>query len=472
MRFITFFILSVFIFLIIAPDRLEPSSYKSTDSAWVSIKNQKIDLTRPLSLTELIDIALRNNPNTRKAWKNTLVAKTLKQQSLSAYYPQANVSAEVTREKKIDTNPQANLDDLHYGPAFKITYLLLDCGGRKGTVEETSQRIISADFQYNQAIQDALLGVEKSYYALYSARSGLEAAESDLENAKADFVLTHERYYVGLVSKPDLLAAKSSYDNAIYALENAKGALKDAKANLAQVIGLAADADLNISSPSKDMPADITEEDISRVIEEAIAKRPDIASVRAELKAKKAEIKIAQSNLFPTLNLGGSAGMNQYRHYGDIRYKEHDREYAGYASVNWDIFDGFYNLNKKRQAQKEADAQYETLIQAEIAASVDVWTKYYSYNTALKKFQSSEALFESVNSSYNLALESFKVGLKSKQDLLGAQSGLSDARSKLIDSRKDVFISLAELAHATGSLDAKIEQAKTSMEYKGDNKND
>jgi len=60
-------------------------------------------------------------------------------------------------------------------------------------------------------------------------------------------------------------------------------------------------------------------------------------------------------------------------------------------------------------------------------------------------------------SAYDLALESYKAGLKSILDLLDAESKLSDARSKLIQSKKDVFVALANLAHATGSTGAKME---------------
>jgi len=54
--------------------------------------------------------------------------------------------------------------------------------------------------------------------------------------------------------------------------------------------------------------------------------------------------------------------------------------------------------------------------------------------------------------SHDLALEGYSEGLKSMLDLLQAQSSLSDARAKLIDSEKGLFIAVAELAHATGTL--------------------
>ena len=39
-------------------------------------------------------------------------------------------------------------------------------------------------------------------------------------------------------------------------------------------------------------------------------------------------------------------------------------------------------------------------------------------------------------------------------DLLQAQSALSEARAKFVDSRKGLFVAVAELAHATGTLKA------------------
>ena len=83
-----------------------------------------------------------------------------------------------------------------------------------------------------------------------------------------------------------------------------------------------------------------------------------------------------------------------------------------------------------------------------------MWTKYYNYNTAVKKLKFSQAYFESSLASHDLALEGYAEGLKSMLDLLQAQSALSDSRAKFIDSQKGLFVAVAELAHATGTLSA------------------
>jgi len=103
-------------------------------------------------------------------------------------------------------------------------------------------------------------------------------------------------------------------------------------------------------------------------------------------------------------------------------------------------------------AEANAAQARESLASAEISASADVWTKYYAFNTAVGKYKFATAFFETSQESYNLALESYNAGLKSILDLLQSQSSLSSARSQLISAKKDLFTTLADLAHATGTL--------------------
>ena len=444
---------------------------KIADPVWASIRKQKVDPSKFLSLTQLIDMALRNNPQTRQAWKNTAVARAIEKQAESKLYPALTISEKITREKGI-SNTGVKDNDYYFGPSAQLTYLLLDFGGRSAGIEETLQKVLQADSQYNQSIQDLLLNVEKSYYSLYSAQSAEEAAQLDTENAKADYDLAQKKYEVGLVAKLDVLQAKSNYEDSLYTLEDAKGKVKSAKAELAQVIGVAADTMFDIAVPAKELPTNINEEDVTALIEEAMGKRPDIQAYRADLQSKKAALKAATSDLLPKLNLGATAGQDQYHYYGASQANSSAHDYTGYASVDWDIFDGFYNLNKRKQAKGELDIAYEALIQAELAASADVWVNYYDYNTAVRKLEFSRAFFDTAETSYDLALESYNAGLKSILDLLSAQSKLSDARSKFIQSREDVFVAIAQMAHATGSSNVSSQSLKSGQMPRGMDKND
>ncbi|MCX5716682.1 MAG: TolC family protein [Candidatus Omnitrophica bacterium] len=427
----------------------------TSDPAWDSIRKQKVSSEKPFTLAELVDMALRNNPTTRQAWETIRVTEFQKKQVQSTLYPQATVAATATRTKTSANQSAADVDDLSYGPSFQITYLLFDFGGRGANIEEAAKNVVAANFQLNQSIQDLVLNVETAYYDLHSADSGLKAAQTDLANAKKVFYSAEQRFDVGLASKLDVLQAKANYEDALYSFESAKAALRNAKANLAKIIGLSADTKFEIAQPSKEIPTAITDNDISNLIEEAIMKRPDISYTRAILQAKQAAVRAANSDLLPSVSLGGSAEANKYHYYDVHKAENDDHTYAGYLQVNWDVFDGFYNLNKKRQTEAEAAVEYEKLIEAELQVSADVWSSYYDFSSAVVKLRFSRAFLDTANTTYELALESYNTGLKSILDLLDAQSKLSDARSKLIQSQRDVFVALAQLMHSTGSLHAK-----------------
>jgi TolC family type I secretion outer membrane protein len=421
------------------------------DPAWTFVRGKRIN-AGPLTLAQLVDIAMHYNPSTRQAWESVRSAEFQKKQEQSQWYPQVEVSADVTRQKTVATQTFADVNNWNYGPTAKITYLLLDFGGRGGAIEEASQNITAANYQLNQTMQDALLDVETAYYGLHSATAGLKAARSDLANAKKVFYSAQQRFDVGLASKLDVLQAKANYDSTRYSLENAKLGVKTARADLAQVIGFPADTKFEVAPPSGPVPTQVTDKDVEALIEEAIRRRPDIIAAQATLKAKDAAIKAANSDLWPNLNLGGSASANKYKELGAEKTREHDHSYSAYASVDWDVFDGFYNLNKKHQAEADAALQYEKLIETELQVSADVWSKYYTFDAAVSKLRFSRSYLHTAGASYELALESYNAGLKSILDLLDAQSKLSDARSQVIQSEKDVFVALAGLAHSTGAL--------------------
>jgi TolC family type I secretion outer membrane protein len=444
---------------------LPPAPEKVTETAVEPVKEipqpktiqtpapaQKIDSTRPLTLAELIDIGLSNNPQTRQAWDNVRLAQTKEKQAESTLYPQLTVAAQITRERDKATSPLNDINDMHYGPSATLTYLILDFGGRNAQIEQTIQEIVAADSQYNQAIQDLLLDVETAYYKFYSAQSAQEAAEDDVKNTKADFDAAQLRFEVGLVPQLDVLQAKSDYESSLYNLEEAKGQVKNTKAGLAQAIGVSADTEFEIAKPSTLLPNNIDEGDVKAMIEDALIKRPDVAALRANIKAQEAAIKSAFSNMMPTLNAGATGQTDQYKYYSNPKTKEHDRDGTVYASVNWDVFDGFYNLNKKREAERQLDIAKDKLAQKESAVSTDVWTKYYDFDTAASKLVYSEAFLNTSRTSYELAFESYNAGLKSILDLLRAESNLSQAKSRFIQSKEDLFIALAELAHAKGML--------------------
>ena len=83
---------------------------------------------------------------------------------------------------------------------------------------------------------------------------------------------------------------------------------------------------------------------------------------------------------------------------------------------------------------------------------LEVWTSYYNLKTAEQRVRTSEDLLQSATESYQVALGRYRAGVGSILDLLSAQSALEGARAQRVQAKSDWFVSLAQLAHDTGTL--------------------
>lgn len=441
------------------PPKWEKAS-KKPDTYWKEIRERKF-MAESVGLGEIIESALSNNPSTSKAIADAKAAQARVKQSESKWYPKVDLQTQVTRYRRTDEWDVNEQNRLYATPEGSLTFLLFDFGGRASRVREAMNNLVAANFSYNQTVLDVILSAQKAYLSYFSAMAQLDAAEDDVNDAKTTYYAADQKFRAGIVTMLDVLQAKSTYDNALYTREQRRGDLKTAQGNIAKAMGLPADTEIRIEMPKPKTPPDITKENISKVIEYAIGKRPDIASQRAGVAAKAAALSAANSDLWPTLNLGGSIDNNYFDYSGIEKSRTsldgYNSEYTGYVNVTWNVFDGFYNYSKRNEAKALYKAEQEKLLKAEIDASADVWNKFYAYKTSVSKLSASEALFESSKKSYELANESYDAGLKSIIDLLKSQSDLSTARGKLISSRVDVFTSLADLAHAVGLMTTGVE---------------
>jgi len=402
----------------------------------------------------LADIALRGNPATRKAWNNARAAAAQVEQARGYFLPTLVGTAGGTRQDTAAHPDSFDQDYLKYGPGLQLNYLVLNFGGgREAAVEQALQTVYAADFAFNRSIQDVLLAMETAYYSLISAQSGIEAAQASVKDAQLTLDTAKERTAAGVGTVLDVLHAQASYDQSQYKLANVKGLLQTARGNLAQALGLPADTTVDVEPPTVDVPAAFTNQDVRRLIDEALNRRPDIAALRATLAAKRAAIRVAGSMLWPSLYLNGAVNRDYYSTYGGMDYQDNDWAYNAGVNLQWTLFDGLQTLNARRAAAAQADAAQAQLVQAELAASGDVWTFYANYETALEKHSFSLAYLKSTSASYDLALDSYRSGLSSMLDVISAESELAQARMQNITARQDTFTALVNLAYATGLLE-------------------
>jgi len=433
-----------------------PEKSYQMNAKWEAIRQSTWSVTGQVVMAQLIDQAVMANPTLRQAWLNAKEAETKIDQAKSLYYPSLSVSADGQQGRSDNNALSLATDVTSYGPDATLQWLLLDFGGRRASLRAAAEQLLSSNYQFNQTLQDLLRDVQVGYYSLYSAQASVAAATANVDAALKTLDSAKQREAAGLGIHLDVLQAQSDYDRALYNQEDARAAVYTAKGQLAQIIGLPADTPLTIADPETKPPSmdDLPRETISTIIDNAMNNRPDIAALRSMLSAAEYTIKSKNSDLYPKFIIGGQAEKTWNSYSEDQLTNSDSYTYLGSLGVTWDLFDGFLNLSKKRAAEAQYQVALAQLQNAELAASADVWSKYYAFVTSTKKLTFAETSLASSEEAYNQTLDSYNAGLKDIVSLLNAQSQLSTARSSRVTAENELNIAFIDLAHATGSLTA------------------
>jgi outer membrane protein len=403
---------------------------------------------KTLTLAEILDIALRNNPDTRAAWFEARSAWENFRSKKSDYYPSANLTANLTHVKQSAVGGEFIFKQTTYGPALSLSYLLLDFGTRRGQLESAEQDYIASSLNQNSVIQNVILQVEQAYISYLKEKALLAAAEVSLKDAREHFNAAEERHRAGVATIADVLQAKTAVSQAVLAQQTSQGQIQSLRGGLATTMGLPATTDIDVGTLPEEIPSLEYEGNVDRLLEEAVKKRPDLAAARARALGAEKEVKKVRGDGLPTVSLTS----NLTRIYYPDRDNTHTNNYSFGLVFDYPLFTGLqnhYNLLKAKADAETARAQADSLSNQVI---LEVWVSYYGLKTARQKIQTSSDLLDSAQESEKVALERYKAGVGSILDLLAAQSALADARAQEISSRTDWFFSLAQLSHDIGAL--------------------
>lgn len=423
--------------------------------SWQALRDERPDFSKPLTLAELSDLALRNNPASRQAWNEARAAVAQVEKVRGNFMPTVTAVGSGSRQWKDSDRTMLNQDFVRYGPSLELDYLVMSFGGgRSAAVEQALQTVYAADFAFNRTIQTVLRSVAEAYHGLVSARAGIGAAEANLKDAQTALDTAKARMVQEVGTQLDVLQAQAALDRAQSALAGAQGLEATARSGLARALGVPADSPVEVAAPAEGLPDVPESAQVSRMIDEALGRRPDIAALRARLAAGEAAIRVAGAARWPMLYLQGQVAQSEAQVWaGEEMMSEREWGYGAGLSLRWTLFDGLQTISDKHAAEAQAAAARDQLRQAEVAASAEVWDGVHACVTARKKHEASEAFLRSATAAHELAKDSYAAGLSTMLDLLGAENVLAQARSEQIAARQAVFTALAELAWATGAME-------------------
>ena len=256
---------------------------------------------RGLTLAEIVDLGLRNNPATRLAWANAQTAAATYGSQRGEWLPTIDGNVDATRIKTAATQGRTSVQQSVLTPSVSLSYLLFDFGGRTGRIAGARQRLIAASFTHNAAIQDVVLQIQVAYFQYLANRALVGAQRTTFDEAQTNLTAAEERRRVGLATIADVLQARTAASQAQLDLETIEGNLQTARGSLAVALGLPANFPYDVDSTVAIGPVASIADSVDIIIAHALEGRPDLAAIRAEAEAARADISDARSALLPSL---------------------------------------------------------------------------------------------------------------------------------------------------------------------------
>ena len=402
---------------------------------------------RQLSLVDVVDLALRNNPATRASWAQARAAASLFGSARGAYYPTVNGNATLSRIQSPATSTRSAGKRTEYGPSIALNYLLLDFGGRSGSVESARQNLFAANLAHNATLQNTVLQAEVAYFTYMATSALLIAERSAVAEAQANLTAAQRRNTVGLATIADVLQARTALSQEKLNLETTQGNLQAARGSLASALGLPANLPFELEPLPTAIPVGMITQSVDSVINDALRNRPDLAAARAQAAAAAAQVRVARAAELPALTLGSNAA----------RTFSNPQSFAGPSysvalGLAIQIFNGFSHQYDVAAARAQADAATALADQTRQQVITQVFVSYYALQTAEARVATADDLLASAQQSVQVAAGRYREGVGSIIDLLTAQTALANARAQQVQSRWQWYTSLAQLARDAGVL--------------------
>ena len=417
---------------------------------------------RPLSADEAARIALRYQANIASAKYQITAAQGRTEQSRSGLRPQLTVGASYT-DIIMAANSAANNaallgNTLIAGAAgssnsissatenstsltANLKQLVFDFHHTRDLVQQAKELENVATANYTKTQLDTVLNVKQAFYTYIQNVRLIAVQEGNVDNQREHLRQAQSRFRAGLGLPSDVVRAQTAVANAVQNLQQARSDADVARINLVLQMGL--DPRIPILVNDKEEP-EISADDPQKLFDEALAKRPEVASALANLRSTKHGLSAASSISAPTVSIN-------FSYSGRILEGIPQTNALNLAlSINWTAYDGGLQDGKVTEAQGNlgaAKAQLETTIQTVIS---DVAQDYYKLKTAEQKLKTVQ--IEEINAveSVRLADGRYKVGLGILLDVLDAQAALRTAQTNVINAVTQINVARATLLRAIG----------------------
>lgn len=412
---------------------------------------------KSLQLQEAIELSVKNSKQLRASQARIEEATAAVDEAKEKRLPNASVSGSYLRlnSANITMKNQNNggsgngggepkVNQVAYG-LLNVSQPLYDGGKIRYGVESAEFLKKAVTLDADNARDEIVQNTIEAYANLFKAHTAVRLMKESLASSQERVRELSNMEKNGLLARNDLLKAQLQSSNVELNLLDAQNNEQVAMVNMNLMLGLPTETQLMLDT------SNIERKNDDRVLEDylklAAANRKDIAATDLRKKAAETGIKIARSEMYPSLNLTGGYIAADIPHFFSI---------TNALNIGVGVSYNIGSLWKTKSRIKQAEARVKQIeaseAQLDDAIRLQVNRNYLSLLSSRKKIEVYAVAVAQAEENYRIVKNKFDNSLATTTELLDADVAQLQARMSFTLARADAFVAYHKLLQTTGTV--------------------
>jgi outer membrane protein len=389
---------------------------------------------QPMTLSEAIDISLKNNLDLQISKNNEKISNINNHIGVAGGLPSvlatANTNEQVTGlNQELSNGTTTNRTGVisNNSNIGLTASMLLYNGGRvlatKKRLEEL-QRL--SQEQLNSTVQNAIADVMFKYYSVVQQQNFQSTLRQSIEVSKQRLALIEARRNVGLLGDSEYLQAQLDLNNQTQALQAQNIVIEQSKDDLLRTMVLSPNTEIVVKDTI------IVDEEVPwEKIEVNLKKNPDILAADIQININKIIERETNARRFPSVTV--NTGFNYLINQSSAGFTLLNQNYGPFLGlgVSMPIYTGTANVRQVQVAKvntQNARLQREIIDQNFQNTAAKAWEAYTSNIQLIESEQKNYVLAQKL---LNLITQKFQLGNATNVDIIIAQQSFENSGYRL-----------------------------------------
>ena len=425
------------------------------------------------TLSQLIEVAWRNNPSLQSAGVRVVQARAQLNQSIGNLFPQQQaISGGLNYYNQLSATR---------GPSeFTTAQLLFSAsweadfwGKYRRMIQSDRAAFLSTVAAYDDALVTLVADVASTYVNIRTAEERIQVAEKNLEAERESHRVASVQFKYGETSELDVRQAATLLSQTAAQIPPLEDSRNQAKNALAVYLGQPPDKINEYLKGPGSIPA-VPNQVAVGIPHDLLRRRPDVREAGLSAASECALIGVAKANMYPAFSLAGAFGLSSNsvgtNSLSDIFMWQGKNLQAG-ASFVWPVFNYGRLINQVRVQDAQFQAailNYQNIVltaQQEVENGLSVFS---TQQQALAKLMDAAA---SARRSTELSMIQYKAGETTYTTVLTTEQAQLTAEDALASAQGNVALGLISVYRALGggwemrnNRDVISDEVKTEME--------